>query len=52
MLGSHCIDEHPIYAGNANLIESILALHLRIGLGLVASKDLSLGKIRARINKK
>ena len=35
MLGSHCIDERPIYAGNASLVESILALYLRIGLWLV-----------------
>ena len=34
MLGSYCIDERPIYAGNASLVKSIMARHLRNGLRL------------------
>ena len=33
----------PLYAGNASLVKSILALHLRIGLGLVLEKEFEFG---------
>ena len=33
----------PIYVGNASSVESILVLHLRIGLGLVLGKGFVFG---------
>ena len=37
------ISDSPLYAGNASLVENILALHLRISLGLVLEKEFEFG---------
>ena len=50
MLGSYYIDERPIHAGNACLVESILAVHFRVGLGLVLEQGFEFG-LNSGLNK-